>query len=135
MAGIDQLKLPILSDDEIATELIKIVAMRIAGFLSAKPSCEIKPTRFQVAGTPVRALQSISVVDFTLAIEQDGEMVTVLAHPFLNGGECPKRDDDDARIAFFEFFLVLAQLCHMLAAGNSAKVTQENEQDVVIRFE
>ena len=135
MTRVNQLELAVFADDEVAAELVEVIAMRIAGFLSAKPSHQIKPACFQIAGTPVGAFQSVGIVDFTVAVEENGEMIAIIAHPLLDGGKCSEGDNDNARIPFFEFILVLAQLCHMLTAGNSTQVTQENKQDIVVRFE
>jgi hypothetical protein len=40
----------------------------------------------------------------------------------------PKRNHDDARIQGLELDGVLAQLCHVLAAGQSAQMPEEDEQ-------
>jgi hypothetical protein len=48
----------------------------------------------------------------------------------LKGGQRSKRNDEDAGIEFGKFFLTGAQLCGMLAAGYSAKVTEEDQQGV-----
>ena len=80
-------------------------------------------------------LQFVDVVDFTFTVKQDGEAGTVLAHPCLDSGQGAERNDQHLRITFVEIFLVLAQLCHMLAAGYSAQMPQEDEQDVPVFFE
>ena len=41
-----------------------------------------------------------------------------------------KRDDQHVCIQVFEFLLALAQLCHVLAAGQSAQVTHKDQQGV-----
>ena len=127
MAGIDQFELTILADDEITAKLGGVIAVRVVHFLARKEDFGIEPKRSGMVGAPEGGLKPIGFVDFPFTVEENGEMVAVIAHPFLNGGKCPEGDDDDARVAFFEFFLVLAQLCHMLAAGNSAQMPQKDE--------
>jgi hypothetical protein len=48
----------------------------------------------------------------------------------LHGGQGSKGDDKHAGVKFGEFRLTVTQLCDMLTAGYSAKVTEEDEQGV-----
>jgi hypothetical protein len=53
----------------------------------------------------------------------------------LDGGQGTERDDKDARVECGDFVLAGAQLCDMLAAGYSAKMTEKDQQGVIAAFE
>lgn len=72
----------------------------------------------------------VGFVGGAVTVEKDGERPADFVHPLLEGGECSKRDDEDAGIQFGKFFLAGAQLCGMFTAGYSAKVTEKDEQGV-----
>lgn len=109
--------------------------MRVKGFLARQPGFEIQPARFYISRAPVRALETISVINNTITVKQDIERVAGFLHPLLEGWQCAKGNDKDTRIELFEFVLARAQLCGMFAAGYSAKVAQENEQHMIAAFE
>jgi len=52
--------------------------------------------------------------------------------PGLGCWKCTKGDDEDLYIQPLQFFLMLAQLRHMLAAGQSAQVAQEYQQHMTL---
>ena len=53
----------------------------------------------------------------------------------IESGKRSKGNNKDAGIELFEFILARAQLCGMFAAGYSAKMTEENEQNVIAVFQ
>jgi hypothetical protein len=50
----------------------------------------------------------------------------------LHGGERSEGNDKNARVQFGKFVLLVTQLCDMLAAGYSAKVTEKDQQGVSV---
>ena len=56
--------------------------------------------------------------------------MTDFIHPLLESWYRSERNDEDTRLEFRKFILARAQLCGMFTAGNSAKVTEEDEQGV-----
>ncbi|MCK7519028.1 MAG: hypothetical protein MZV64_15535 [Ignavibacteriales bacterium] len=50
----------------------------------------------------------------------------------LHGGQGSERNDKNAGIEFGKFILAVAQLCDMLTAGYSAKVTEKDQQGVSV---
>ena len=69
----------------------------------------------------------IVFIDASVTVEQDGKRAADFVHPLLEGGQSPKRDDENTGVEFGKFLLARAQLCGMFAAGYSAKVTEEDE--------
>ena len=53
----------------------------------------------------------------------------------MDGWQGAEGDDKDARVEHGDFVLTGAQLCDMLAAGYSAKMTEEDQQGVVAIFQ
>ncbi len=82
-----------------------------------------------------RTFELVGFVGGTVTVKQNVEGLADFLHPLLDGGKGSKRDDEDAGIELFEFFLAGAQLCGMFAAGYSAKVTKEDEQNVIPVFQ
>jgi hypothetical protein len=48
----------------------------------------------------------------------------------LHGREGPKGNNEDTCVEIVEFLLARAQLCGMITAGYSAKVSEENKQNI-----
>jgi hypothetical protein len=48
----------------------------------------------------------------------------------LHSGESSKGNNEDTCVEVGEFLLARAQLCGMFAAGYSAKVTEEDKQNI-----
>lgn len=116
--------------DKVTAELTGVVAVRVRGLFPRQPGFEINPARPQGAGSPVGTFQSIGLVGDAVTVKQDCECPTDFVHPLLEGGECSERNDENAGIEFGKFFLVVAQLRGMFAAGNSAQVTEKDQQGV-----
>lgn len=82
-------------------------------------------------GTEKGSFKLISLINFAVPVYQDFKVGAGFFHPCLNGGQCTKRDNYNPGIGLIKFVLSFAQLCDMLAAGNSAQVTQEHQHDMV----
>jgi hypothetical protein len=68
----------------------------------------------------------VGLVHTAFSVEQDCEIAAGFFEPLLHGGERSKGNHKNARVQFGKFGLLVAQLCDMLAAGNSAKVTEKD---------
>ena len=99
---------------------------------ACQPGFKISPARPQGAGTPVGAFELIRFVDVTLPVEEHGEVRTRLFEPLLDRSKRAKGNDQDAGVEVCKIGLVVAQLYDMLAAGYSAKVTEEDEQGISV---
>jgi len=104
--------------------------VRVVSLFPRQPGFEVIPARVQVAGAPVGTFQAVGIVNRAVTVEQNSEGRAGLLHPLLDGGKCSKGDNKDAGVELFEFVLTGAQLCDMLAAWNSAKVAEKDEQGV-----
>jgi hypothetical protein len=104
--------------------------VRVVVFFAYQPGFEVNPACFQRARTPVGTFESVGVVNCPLAVEQDGEISAGFFEPLLHNGQGSKRNDKNAGVEFCEFGLTVTQLCNMLAAGYSAKVTEKDKQGV-----
>ncbi len=116
--------------DEVAAELTRVVAVRVVELAALKPAFDVEPHHARMPGAQARAFQPIGVVHRPFAVEQHGKGAADFVHPLLQGGQGAKGNDEDAGIEFCKFLLVCAQLCGMLAAGYSAKMTEEDQQGV-----
>lgn len=130
MTGVDEAEFTTHIYDEVTTELTGVVAVRVVEFLSLQPAGEIQPYCARTSRAQFRAFESISVVDCPLAVEQNSEVATGFFEPFLHGGEGSKGKDKNMCIQFGKFVLLFAQLCDMLTAGYSAKVTEKDQQGI-----
>ncbi len=77
------------------------------------------------------------MVDFVgnaVTVEENVESVADFFHPLLDCWQGSKGNDEDARVEPFEFFLVGAQLCGVFTTGYSAKMAEEDEQDMIAAF-
>lgn len=70
------------------------------------------------------------MVHTAFSVEQDCEISTGFLHPLLHSGEGSKGNNEDTCVEVGEFLLARAQLCDMLTAGYSAKVTEKDQQGV-----
>ena len=104
--------------------------MRVVGLFPSQPGFEVNPTSPQVTGAPVRTFQAVGIVNRAVTVEQNSEGRAGLLHPLLDGGKRSEGNDEDAGVEFRKFVLSGAQLCDMLAAWNSAKVAEKDEQGV-----
>lgn len=116
--------------NEVAAELRGVIAVRLIELAALEPAFDVDPYHARMIRAQARTFELIRFIDRAVTVEQDGECATDFVHPLLECGECSKRDDEDAGIEFYKFFLARAQLCGMFSAGNSAKVTEENQQGV-----
>lgn len=130
MAGINKPQDSVPVHDEVAAELGGVVTVRVVSLFSRQPGFEVIPARVQVAGAPVGTFQAVGIVNRAVTVEQNSEGRAGLLHPLLDGGKRSKGNNKDADVELFEFVLTGAQLCDMLAAGYSAKVTEKDEQGV-----
>jgi hypothetical protein len=135
VAGIGQAQDAVFIDDEVAAELGGVVAVRGVHLFSAQVVFGVEPERARAEGAQARAFQAVGGVNCPLTVEQDGEGGAGFAQPLLDGGQGAEGDDKDAGVQFGKFVLTGAQLCDMLAAGYSAKMTQKDQQGVVAVFE
>lgn len=120
----------IFVQDEVTTKLGCVVAVRVVGLFASEPSFEVVPASPQVAGTPIGALKSVSIIDCPFTVEEDGEISACFFQPLLDRWKRAKRNDQDTSIEFCKLGLAVAQLCDMLSAGYSAKMTEKDQQDV-----
>lgn len=104
--------------------------MRVVEVAALEPAFDVDPHHARMIRAQARAFKSVGLVDSAVTVKQDGKCTADFVHPLLEGGQCSKRNDEDAGIEFYKFFLARAQLCGMFAAGYSAQVTEENEQGV-----
>ena len=121
---------PVLVHDEVTAELGCVVAVRVVGLFASQPGFEVEPTSSQVAGTPIGTFETIGVIDCPFTVEEDSEISAGFFQPLLDSGKRSKGNDQDASIEFCKFGLVVTQLCDMLSAGYSAKVTEKDQQGV-----
>ena len=132
MAGINQPQNPIFIHNEIATELGGVIAVRVVEFTTLKPTFDVNPYHARMIRAQARTFESVGLVNCAVTIKQNIERAANFVHPLLEGGECAKRNDENTGIEFGKFFLARAQLCGMFAAGNSAKMTEEDQQGVSV---
>lgn len=118
--------------DEVAAELSGIIAVRVVRLFACQPGFKISPACPQGAGTPVGAFELIRFVDVTLPVKQHGEVRTRLFEPLLHSRKRAEGNDQDARVELCKIGLVVAQLYDMLAAGYSAKMTEEDQQGISV---
>ena len=116
--------------DKVAAELRGVVAVGVACLFACQPGLEINPACPQGARTPVGAFELIAFIDFTLTVQEHGEIRARLCEPLLDRSKRAKGNDQDAGVEVCKIGLVVAQLYDMLAAGYSAKMTEEDQQSV-----
>ncbi len=100
------------------------------GLFASQPGFEVDPTGSQITGTPIGTFETIGVIDCPFTVEEDGEISAGFFEPLLDSGKRSKGNDQDTSIEFCKFRLVVTQLCDMLSAGYSAKVTEKDQQSV-----
>jgi hypothetical protein len=122
MAGINQTQDAILVHDEVAPQLGGIIAIRIGCFSPIQPGFQVNPACFHISGTPVGALQLISLINCTVMVEQYIKCHARFTHPLLQGWQSSKRDDKYTGVKLLKFFLACAQLCGMFPARYSTQV-------------
>ena len=94
---------------------------------ASQPGFEVEPASSQIAGTPIGTFETVSIVDGPFTVNENSEISASFFQPLLNSGESPKGNDQDTSIEFCKFGLVVTQLCDVLSAGYSAKVTEEDQ--------
>jgi len=132
VAGMDETQDSVSVHDEVAAELRSIVAVGVVRLFACQPGFEISPACPQGAGTPVGMFELIRFVDVTLPVKQHREVRTRLFEPLLDRSKRAEGNDQDAGVQVCKIGLVVAQLYDMLAAGYSAKVTEEDQQGISV---
>ena len=100
-----------------------------------KPTLDVHPHHARMPRAQARSFELIGFINDTVTVKQNVKVTADFLHPLLDGGKGSEGDDEDTGVESFKFFLVRAQLCGMFAAGNSAKVTKKNEQNVIAVFQ
>lgn len=77
----------------------------------------------------------VGFVNRPITVEQNVECNTHILHPLLDGWKSSKRDNENAGIELFDFFLAGAQLCGMFTTGYSTKMTEKDKQNVITVFQ
>ena len=100
-----------------------------------KPTLDVHPHHARMPRAQARSFELIGFINDAVTVEQNGEVTADFLHPLLDGGKRSERNDEDASVESLKFFLVRAQLCGMFAAGYSAKMTEEDEQNMIAVFQ
>ena len=132
MAGISKSQNAVFVHDKVTAELGGIVAMGVVSLFASEPGFKIDPACSEVAGTQVGTFEAIGVIGSPFPVEQDGEIAAGFIHPLLDGGKSPKGNNEDLSLEFCKLKLMVTQLRDMLTAGNSAQMTEEDQQGVSV---
>ena len=94
----------------------------------------VHPNRWRAPRTHQRPFESERAISGSLRVQPQ-----IKGRPrFIQPGSCERlsaeADDHGPRVAALETVPVAAQLCHMLAAGQSTQVAQEDEQRRLARL-
>ncbi len=113
--------------DEVATQLDGVSLDAVPPAASAH-QLDVAPQCLQIPRPGEGALQAISMIDGPLPVKQHGERRTHLLLPDAGVPPGTEGYNQDLNIELLEFVSMVAQLCHVLAAGQSAQVAQEDQQ-------
>lgn len=130
MTEVGQTHNPLSVYDEIAAELSR-VALDATPPASCSQELNVTPYGFPVPRAQERAFHLISPVHLPFRVKQYPERYAGFLYPGLCCRKRAKRDNPHLGVQFVQVILVQAQLRHMLAAGQSPQVAQENQQGVV----
>jgi hypothetical protein len=126
-AGVREADSPLIIHDEISPQLMEVPPAGVKA-MATRDLPGIVPERARRPGAADGPLQTVGPVDVLLRIEQQREGHPRLAKPGPRVGLSLKREKQYLSSQRAECSFMMAQLRHMLAAGQSAEVAQEDQE-------
>lgn len=129
-AGVDKPNDPLRPDDDIAPHLVGIGG-DLRERSAACNSLEVKPEVARMPGAIDGSLQTVSLVDGSIEVQQKWKADPDSLPPGAGALGGLKTDQEYDGIQLFKTVLVLVQLHHMFLSVQSAEIAQEDQKNIV----